>query len=104
MYAVVETSGRQYKVEQGVAIEVNQIAGNKGDSVELDKVLLYSDINELLIGKPYLDNVLVKAIIQNHGRTKKIIVYKKKRRKGYHKKQGHRQDITKLLIEDIKKK
>jgi large subunit ribosomal protein L21 len=101
MYAVIETGGHQYRVEPGGTVQVERLTGDVGQTVTLDKVLLFADGATLKIGRPYVDGVTVSATIQRQARHKKIIVFKKKRRKGYHLKKGHRQHFTALRIDAI---
>ncbi|MGQ4808883.1 50S ribosomal protein L21 [Candidatus Entotheonellaceae bacterium PAL068K] len=100
MYAVVETGGRQYRVGPGDTIEVDKLSGEVGDTVRLN-VLLLNDDTEVIIGAPWLDETRVEAQIMAHTRGKKIIIFKHKRRKGYRRKQGHRQSFTALRITGI---
>ena len=100
MYAIVEIAGRQTKVESGKFIYTNKLSGNEGDAVEFANVLLTDNDGKLAIGAPFL-NVKVTGKILGHVKGDKIIVFKKKRRKGYKKKNGHRQDYTKVLIDKI---
>lgn len=102
MYAVVKTGGKQYKVRPGQMVRVEKLEGAVGDTVALDEVLLVGGGESIQIGRPQLEGVSVQAQIVEQGRAKKIIVFKKKRRKGYHKKQGHRQYYTQLRINEIK--
>ena len=99
MYAVIETGGKQYRVATGDVIEVETLPVEAGDTVELDHVLLISGEDGVTVGTPTVDGARVKATVQDHGRAKKIIVYKHK--KNYHKKQGHRQNFTRLQIDEI---
>ncbi|MEJ2033610.1 MAG: 50S ribosomal protein L21 [Deltaproteobacteria bacterium] len=101
MYAVISTGGKQYQVAQGERIRVEKLAGEVGDTVELDQVLLVADGEEVKIGQPLVEGVKVTAKIVEQGKAKKIIVFKKKRRKGYRRKQGHRQLFTALEIQGI---
>lgn len=101
MYAIIKTGGKQYRVSEGQTLRVEKLDGEKGDSVRLDTVLLVGGEGETRIGKPTVDGAAVDAQIVRQGRAKKIIVFKKKRRKGYHKKQGHRQAFTELKITGI---
>ena len=101
MYAVVKTGGKQYRVSAGQTVRVEKIDGAIGDTVELNEVLLVAGEGEPKIGLPMVAGAAVKAEIVEQGRAKKIIVFKKKRRKGYHKKQGHRQYYTSLRITEI---
>ena len=100
MYAVIETGGKQYKVAPGQKLKVEKLDGNPEDQVVFDKVLLIKG-ESLQVGTPYIEGAKVVGKIIQQGRGKKIIVFKKKRRKGYHKKQGHRQYFTEVLIEEI---
>ena len=102
MIAVVEVGGKQYKVSSGDDIKVEKVTADMGEEVVLDKVLMaQKDEGELQIGTPFLDKVKVKARVVAQGKDKKIIVYKYKRRKNYHRKYGHRQPFTHLRIEEI---
>ncbi len=101
MYAIVKTGGKQYRVSAGQTVRVEKIDGAVGDEVELNDVLLVAGEGEPKIGLPLVAGAAVKAEIVEQGRAKKIIVFKKKRRKGYHKKQGHRQYFTGLRIKEI---
>ncbi len=101
MYAVVATGGKQYRVQTGETLRIEKIPGDVGTPVAFEKVLLYSDGETLSVGKPVLGNVKVNARIVEQDRAKKIIVFKFKRRKGYRKKQGHRQYFTAVKIDSI---
>lgn len=101
MYAIVVTGGKQYKVQEGDVIFVEKLDIAEGDTVTLDKVLAVSNGTDLNVGAPYVDGVAVTAKAVKNGKDKKIIVYKYKPKKGYHKKQGHRQPYTKLEIQKI---
>jgi large subunit ribosomal protein L21 len=101
MYVIVDIAGQQMKVEQGQEVFVNRLEGNEGDKVELDKVLLVDNDGKVKVGKPNVKGAKIDAKIVNHLRGDKVVVFKKKRRKGYQKSNGHRQDLTKLLIETI---
>lgn len=100
MYAIVKIGGHQYKVEKGDNVTVYRLEGNAGDAVEFADVLMVSDNGNTEIGAPVL-NKKVKAKIVEHLRGDKVIVFKKKRRKGYKVKNGHRQDLTTISIESI---
>ena len=100
MYAIVETGGKQVKVEVGEAIYVEKVEVAEGESYTFDKVLLVSG-DETKVGAPYVEGAKVEATVLKNARLKKIIVYKYKPKKGYHKKQGHRQYFTKVKIENI---
>ena len=101
MYAVVHSGGKQYKVEEGQVLRVEKIAGDVGSPVTFDQVLLVSDGDNITIGKPTVDNVSVKGRIVEQGKSRKIIVFKYKRRKRYRRKQGHRQLFTAVRIDQI---
>ena len=100
MYAIVETGGKQYKVSTGDLIRVEKLECNVGDKVELDKVLAVCD-GELVVGNPTVSGKVVSATCTKQDRAKKVIVYKYKRKSGYHKKNGHRQYFTELKIDSI---
>ena len=102
MMAVVEIGGKQYKVSPGDNIKVEKIPAEVGEEIVLDKVLMAKkEGKETEVGTPFLEKVKVRAKVLEQGKDKKIIVYKFKRRKNYHRKYGHRQYFTKLKIEDI---
>jgi large subunit ribosomal protein L21 len=101
MYAIVRTGGKQYQVEAGDTLRVEKLLGEVGDTVELSEVLLVVDGEIVKIGQPMVDGAKVVAKIVEQGRHKKIIVFKKKKRKGYQVKKGHRQMYTALTIETI---
>jgi large subunit ribosomal protein L21 len=101
IYAVVKTGGKQYRVYQGDLVQVEKIKGETGDRVALDDVLLIGGNGEAKIGSPTLPDAKVTAEIVEHRLAKKIIVFKKKRRKSYSRKQGHRQRRTTLRITEI---
>ena len=101
MYALVEIKGKQYKVEKGSMIKVDRIHSNIGDSVELGSVLLTSDEGKVAVGLPFVKGIKVKAVVAEHGKGKKVLIYKYKRRKKYRKRQGHRAQFSVLRIEDI---
>ena len=101
MYAVIKTGGKQYKVEQGQKIRVEKIDAESGASVELDKVLMIADGENVTIGTPYVDGGKVTATITEHGRGKKVRIIKFRRRKHHKKTQGHRQAYTDLEITGI---
>ena len=101
MYAIIRTGGKQYKISPGDTIRVEKIKGNAGESVELADVLLYAEGEKILTGAPLLPNIKIVGEILGQGRAKKVIVFKMKRRKGFSKKQGHRQSFTTLKIKEI---
>ncbi len=100
-YAIIETGGKQYKVAEGEVVQVERLEGNVGDTVEIDRVLLIGGDDDMTAGTPYIESARVKAQVVSMDRAKKIIVFKKKRRKGYRRKQGHRQERTGLRIVEI---
>lgn len=101
MYAVVATGGKQYRVEEGEVLKVEKLPGEVGEEVVLSDVLLYSDGENVSVGQPKLEGASVKAEIVEQGRLKKVLIFKYKRRKGYRKKQGHKQHFTALKIKQI---
>jgi len=101
MYAIMETGGKQYKVAPGDIIRVEKLPGNKDDEVLFDKVLLISDKEKIELGHPFIKDAKVKGKILNQGRSEKVVVFKFRRRKRYHKKRGHRQYLTTVKIENI---
>jgi large subunit ribosomal protein L21 len=101
MYAIIRTGGKQYQVAAGDTLRVEKLPGNVGDMVELDDVLLIADGDNVTVGQPVVDGARVTAKIVEQGRAKKVIVFKKKKRKGYQVKNGHRQYFTALSIEEI---
>lgn len=102
MYAIVETGGKQYKVSEGDILKVEKLVGEAGDKLALEKVLVVSDDEgNLNVGKPAVENAKVLVEVLEQGKSKKIIVYKYKKRKNQRKKQGHRQAFTKIRIEKI---
>ena len=102
MYAVVKTGGKQYRVGEGDTVQVEKIAGEVGEKVALQEVLFIGGNGEVKIGTPMLPEAKVTAEIVRQGKAKKIIVFKKMRRKGYRRKRGHRQELTTLKILEIK--
>lgn len=101
MYAIVDIAGQQFKVEAGKQIFVNRQAAEVGSALSFDKVLLLAGEGDVKVGAPYIEGAAVKATVVEHCKADKVIVFKKKRRKGYQKKNGHRQYLTKLQIEGI---
>jgi len=101
MYAVVRTGGKQLRVAPGDRVRVEKLDGEVGASVELEDVLLVGGEGEVKVGKPLVSGAKVSATITSHGRHPKITVFKMKRRTGYRRKQGHRQDYTELLVDSI---
>jgi large subunit ribosomal protein L21 len=101
MYAIVRTGGKQYQVAQGDQLRVETLDGAVGETVELEDVLMVADGEDVKIGQPQVEGAKVTATIVEQGKAKKVLVYKKKRRKGYEVKNGHRQQYTALRIEGI---
>lgn len=101
MFAIVEIAGKQFRVEKDSIIKVPYLRNEEGATVEFDRVLLLDDGKAVKVGKPVVEGVKVTGRVVTNGRDKKVIVFKKKRRKGYKKKQGHRQQFTKVQIENI---
>merc|ERR1711916_388746 len=101
MYAVVNIQGFQFKVEEGQSLYVNRLSNEPGDSIELSEVLLIDNDGDVTVGKPVVEGASVKAKVLEHLKDDKIIVFKKKRRKGYRKKNGHRQYLSQIEIESI---
>ena len=101
MYVIVSSGGKQYKVKQGDIFRIEKIPGAVGDSVSFDKVLMFSDGEKIRVGTPVLGDVSVQGHIVEQDRSKKIIVFKYKRRKSYRRKQGHRQQYTAIKIDEI---
>jgi len=104
MYAVVNSGGKQYKVQQGEVLRVEKLSGDVGSSVTFDRVLMFSDGENVSVGQPLLDGVSVEGHIVEQGKAKKIIVFKYKRRKRFRRKKGHRQEFTAIHIDSINAK
>jgi large subunit ribosomal protein L21 len=102
MFAIVSIAGQQFKVEEGQQIFVHRLAANEGDSVSFDAVHLLDNDGKVTIGAPNIKGASVGASVLGHVKGDKVIVFHKKRRKGYRKKNGHRQSFTKIKIESIK--
>lgn len=100
-YAIVEQGGKQYKAVPGATIEVDRLPLEEGATVELDRVLLVADGDQVTVGRPTIEGAKVKATVEAHFKGPKIIVFKYKPRKRYRRKKGHRQQYTRLRIEEI---
>ncbi len=100
-YAVVETGGKQYRVKPDDTLSVEKLKAEAGESVDLDRVLALSDGKSLKVGTPLVEDAKVTAKVMEHIRGEKVVSFKKKRRKGYSRKIGHRQELTVLKIETI---
>ena len=101
MYAIVEIAGQQFKVAKDQKVFVHRLKEDEGTDVSFDRVLLHADGENITIGAPAIDGATVNAKVVKHLKGDKVIVFKKKRRKGYRKKNGHRQYLTQIHIEDI---
>ena len=101
MYAVIMTGGKQFRVEKGNTVLVEKLAAKPGEEVILDKVLIVGDENKATIGRPVVEGAKVVASVVRQMRAPKVIIFKKRSKKGYKKTQGHRQYLTELKIKDI---
>lgn len=101
MYAVVETGGKQYRVAAGDTLEIERVGTEVGQPVTLDRVLLLNQDGQVRVGAPTVEGAKVLADVVEHKRGDKQVVWKMKRRKGYHKKQGHRQELTVVQVKEI---
>ena len=97
MFAIIETGGKQYRVQENDVLFIEKLEVEANSEVVFDKVLMVNG----KVGQPYVEGATVKAVVEKHGKAKKIIVYKYKSKKNYHKKQGHRQPYTKVQITSI---
>lgn len=102
MYAIVETGGKQYQVEEGRYLDVELLNGEAESKVVFDKIVMLVNGKKSKVGQPYVESASVEGVIIKHGRDKKIIVYKQRAKKGYRKKQGHRQGFTRVMINKIR--
>ncbi len=101
MYAVIQTGGKQYRVSEGDTVKVEKLVAEEGSVVDFDKVLLVADGDDIKVGKPFVDGGKVSATVEGHGRGKKVMIVKFRRRKHHLKRQGHRQSFTALKITAI---
>ena len=101
MYAIFKSGGRQYQAQPGQIVKVEKLSGEVGESITINEVLLFSDDQQLQVGQPLVDGVLVRATIIGQERMPKIKIFKHKRRKDYRKRQGHRQAYTAVRVESI---
>ncbi|WP_409228253.1 50S ribosomal protein L21 [Gudongella sp. SC589] len=101
MYAIIETGGKQYKVQEGDVVFVEKLNAEEGDAVNFDKVLLMSTDSGVTPGKPFVEGAKVEGTVLAQGKAKKIVVFKYKAKKNIRKKQGHRQPFTKVQIDKI---
>ena len=102
MFAVIETGGKQYKVEKGTTLEIEKLPEEAGKTITFDQVLLTSDGKSTKVGTPFVSGAKVTGKVLEQTRGEKIVIFKKKAKKRYEKKQGHRQDLTIVEITDIK--
>lgn len=101
MYAIIETGGKQYRVQEGDVLKVEKLNLEEGDKAVFDKVLVIGEGEDVKVGAPYVEGAAVEASVIEQGKAKKIVVFKYKAKKNYRKKQGHRQPFTRLKIEKI---
>ena len=101
MYAIIKTGGKQYRISPGDVLRVERLPGERGDEVILDQVLLVTDGDAVQVGQPLVPNATVRTEILRQGKGKKVLIFEKKRRKNYRRKQGHRQLFTALQIQEI---
>jgi len=101
MYAVIQTGGKQYRVSEGDTLKVEKLVADEGASVDLDKVLMVADGEDVRVGSPFIEGGRVTATVRGHGRAKKVTIVKFRRRKHHLKRQGHRQWFTELKITGI---
>jgi large subunit ribosomal protein L21 len=101
MYAVIQAGGKQYRVSEGDTVKVEKMVAEQGATVDFDQVLLVADGDDVKVGKPYVDGGKVSATVEGHGRAKKVMIVKFRRRKHHLKRQGHRQWFTALKITAI---
>ncbi len=101
MYAIIENGGKQYKIMEGKKIRLEKISANTGEDIQIKEVLAINNGEKTIIGDPYVQGAYISGKVLGHGRLRKVIVFKYKRRKDYKKKIGHRQHYTELLVEKI---
>lgn len=101
MYALIEYKGKQYKAEKGVTLKVDKLAESEGNKISIDSVLMICDGANVKIGTPYVAGAKVTATVGNSVRDRKVLVYKEKSKKSYHRTKGHRQEYTSITVEDI---
>ncbi len=102
MYAIVEIAGQQFKVAKGDKIYVHRLKEEEGSDIKLDKVLLVENDADIKVGQPMIKDAVISAKVLEHLKDDKVLVFKKKRRKGYKKLNGHRQQLSRIEIQDIK--
>jgi large subunit ribosomal protein L21 len=101
MYAVFRSGGKQFRAEPGAHIRIPSIQAEPGEAVTFEEVLLASDDDAVKVGEPLVEGAKVTAEVVRHGRDRKVIVFKRKRRKGFRKKQGHRQGFTEIRVDEV---
>ncbi|MBN1686420.1 MAG: 50S ribosomal protein L21 [Spirochaetales bacterium] len=101
MYALVEIKGKQFKAQKGAVLKIDRIDQIKGESVDFEHVLLLREEDTVKVGTPYVTGASIKATVEDHGKDKKVLAQKFKKRKGYRRKQGHRQQYTLVRVDDI---
>jgi len=101
MYAIVEIAGQQFKAEAGKRLYVHRLAAEQGATVKFEKVLLIDNNGAITVGAPTVEGAAVNVEVLSHPRGEKVIVFQKKRRKGYRKRNGHRQDFTEVLVKEL---
>ena len=101
MYAVIKTGGKQYRVSEGSTLKVEKIDAAEGENVDLDKVLIIANGDDVTVGRPYVEGGKVTATVKSHGRGPKVRIIKFRRRKHHLKRQGHRQSFTELVVTGI---
>lgn len=99
MYALVEIFGKQYKVEQGSVLRVDHVKQDKGSAIEFPSVLMISEEGSVRVGSPFLPGVAVRAVVEDHGKDKKVLIGKYKKKKNYRRRQGHRQQYSTIKVE-----
>ena len=102
MYAVIKSGGKQYKVAAGEKLKIEQIPTQVGEKISLDQVLMVSQGDKVSVGAPLVNGAVVSATVLGHGRADKVKIFKMRRRKHYQKRQGHRQNFTEVVIDEIK--
>jgi large subunit ribosomal protein L21 len=102
MYAVIKSGGKQYKVAAGEKLKIEQIPTQVGEKISLDQVLMVSQGDKVSVGSPLVNGAVVSATVLGHGRADKVKIFKMRRRKHYQKRQGHRQNFTEVMIDEIK--
>ena len=102
MFAIVETGGKQYQVEEGKYLDVELLDGEKDSKIVFDKVVMIVNGKKSKVGQPYVTGASAEGVIVKHDKAKKIIVYKQRPKKGYRRKQGHRQEFTRVMISKIR--